>query len=157
MAETVPEMRAETITTDAPEPEAGRSARRRNTLRRRQRVATAILILLALLNLGIGLAAWLGGGPATRLLYNGQTAAVGVVCLILAFFVVWRRSAPALGIAAALFAVNAVIEFRDAPQADRIAPAVLGVRLLLLVPLLQGVAALRALKRGSGDEGAPRS
>ena len=115
----------------------------------RLRNAFGIVFLIAGLNLVLGILAVLFRLPFLEELGMGVPSVVlGLIYLVLGFFA-RRRSAVALIIAILLFAVDGVLGVVFAVSAGA-SPSIGGilVRAFLLIPMVQGVGAMRAADKG---------
>jgi len=109
--------------------------------------ATGVLFIIAGFNILLGFLGAVGVSFLRQIGVSGANIFVGLIYLVLAFFVK-RQSIVALGIAIALFAVDGVAT--TAMMAKRGGTFPVGgllFRVLLLVPMIQGFQAIRNLQR----------
>jgi hypothetical protein len=119
-------------------------------LRARLRAACLVIFAIAALSIVVGLVAHLAPSRGLQDLgFDWRSVVFGVVFFVFGALA-WRGSAVALGLAIALYVVNtaALLPFA-APGDDPPLPQ-LTVRILLLVPMVRGFLAARALRRDAG-------
>jgi len=114
----------------------------------RLKLATGVVYFVGGLNVVVGLLAWLAQVEFLLELGIGWTsAAFGALFLALGFFVN-RRSRVALAIAVALFIADGVITLvAAAALTGRVTVPAVFMRVVLLLPMLQGFGAMKALDR----------
>ncbi len=118
----------------------------------RLKAAYQMTYFIAGLNIGLGLIAWLFDVRFLQAIGVGAFSILfGLVFLALGYFT-QRKSSPALILAIVIFALDGIIGFIGTAMAG-VNPSVGGIfaRILLLIPMVQGVGAIRTLKKEEAE------
>ena len=116
----------------------------------RLKLAYQSVYFIAAFNILLGLIAVLYNSAALQRVGHGiGSVLVGLVYLILGFFV-HRKSSIALFVVIALFIVDGILAFYFAAlRGSRVGGEIIMIRVLFLIPMVQGIGAIRTLKRKS--------
>ena len=123
------------------------SPARQKLLSSKVRAAAVLLVALGLLHAAAGAAAVAGISDLDHFGMDWKFGILGVMYVVLAYFT-WRRSRTALIVATGLFGGHAALLAAQLVSGDVKMPVSgILIRMLLVIPLLEGVGALGELER----------